>query len=97
MASPKEKSAACLRYPAQSIPAWVYVPVRYNPSVPASLMVFTRTERRSGKTGAVKGTLAAIRRRWKSGDTIHLRLPLSFRTQASTTAIRRWSPSCADL
>jgi DUF1680 family protein len=30
---------------------------------------------------ALKGTFAAIHRRWKSGDTVHLRLPLSFRTE----------------
>src|SRR5205823_3138711 len=29
-----------------------------------------------------KRSFASIRRRWKSGDTIHLRLPLEFRTEA---------------
>jgi DUF1680 family protein len=30
---------------------------------------------------ALKGTFATIHRRWKSGDTIQLRLPLSYRTE----------------
>lgn len=29
-----------------------------------------------------KQTFAAIRRRWSSGDMVHVRLPLSFRTEA---------------
>jgi uncharacterized protein len=33
-------------------------------------------------TSARNRTFASIRRRWKSGDTIHLRLPLDFRTEA---------------